>query len=143
LREAALGLRQMSLASANAPQHELRRWISRCRVFASAAWHEGFNFCPLEAMACGVPVVGTEVGGLLDTVVHGDTGVLVPPHRPDLLGAAMRELLDDPARREQLARAGTRRSRRYRWERIAGDTLSVYEQLLDHRGEASTTSVPA
>ncbi|MCU1346526.1 MAG: putative glycosyl transferase [Acidimicrobiia bacterium] len=109
-------------------------------VVVCPPWFEPFGIVALEAMACGVPVVATEVGGLVDTVVHGDTGILVPPRRPDLLGAAMKDLLDDPAQRERLARAGTRRSRRYRWERIASDTLSVYEALVEHQGEAATSA---
>jgi D-inositol-3-phosphate glycosyltransferase len=56
-------------------------------------WYEPFGIVPLEAMACGVPVVASAVGGMLDTVVDGVTGVHVPPRRPDLLARALRDLL--------------------------------------------------
>ena len=94
-------------------------------------WYEPFGIVPLEAMACGVPVVAAAVGGLLDTVVHGVTGVQVPPRSPDLLARALRRLLDLPAWRRRLGAAGARRARRrYGWERIAGLTLEAYLETL-------------
>lgn len=94
-----------------------------------APWYEPFGIVPLEAMGCGVPVVASAVGGLLDTVVDGVTGVLVPPRRPDLLATALRDLLADPARRAAMGTAGTRRARLYSWGRIAAATQHVYESL--------------
>jgi len=86
---------------------------------------------PLEAMACGVPVVASAVGGLVDSVVDGVTGAHVPPRRPKLLAAAVAGLLADPGRRAALGAAGARRARRrYGWDRIAGSTMEVYAGLL-------------
>ena len=96
-----------------------------------APWYEPFGIVPLEAMACGVPVVASAVGGFVDTVVDGATGTLVPPRRPDLLAAAIRRLLAEPFWREAYGAAGVDRARsRYAWERIAFDTAGVYGQLL-------------
>ena len=95
-------------------------------------WYEPFGIVPLEAMACGVPVVASAVGGLLDTVVDGATGVHVLPRRPDLLGPVLADLLDDRARRQRMGAAGGRRARaRYSWPTVAAATLDTYASLLD------------
>jgi glycosyltransferase involved in cell wall biosynthesis len=94
-------------------------------------WYEPFGIAPLEAMACGVPVVASAVGGLVDTVVHGLTGVHVPPRRPSRIAAAARELLDDPERRRALGAGGAQRARsRFSWERIADATLTAYSEVV-------------
>jgi glycosyltransferase involved in cell wall biosynthesis len=95
-----------------------------------APWYEPFGIVPLEAMGCGVPVVATAVGGLLDTVVDGVTGVLVPPRRPDALASAIRDLLADPDRRTAMGSASTRRARLYSWPRVAAATHRVYEDVV-------------
>jgi D-inositol-3-phosphate glycosyltransferase len=93
-------------------------------------WYEPFGIVPLEAMACGVPVVVAAVGGLLDTVVDGTTGVHVPPRSPELLARAVRRLLDRPDRRRRLGEAGARRARGYSWDRVADLTLGAYHDVV-------------
>ncbi|TYK44874.1 glycosyltransferase [Actinomadura decatromicini] len=90
-------------------------------------WYEPFGMVPLEAMACGAPVVASAVGGHLDTVVDGVTGVLVPPREPEAAAVAIRALLTDPARRARMGLAGAERARvHYAWSRVAADTVAVY-----------------
>jgi glycosyltransferase involved in cell wall biosynthesis len=92
-------------------------------------WYEPFGMVPLEAMACGRPVVAAAVGGLLDTVLDGTTGTLVPPHDPARLAVAVTELLDDDATRRRYGQAGARRAQsRYSWDRVAAETLRVYHR---------------
>lgn len=99
-----------------------------------APWYEPFGIVPLEAMGCGVPVVATAVGGMLDTVVNGTTGVHVPPRRPDLLAGAMNKLLSNQQQRAAMGRAATKRARLYSWRRVAAATLRSYEDLTVHAG---------
>ncbi|WP_433271913.1 glycosyltransferase [Actinosynnema sp. CS-041913] len=100
-------------------------------------WYEPFGIVPLEAMACGVPVVASAVGGLTDTVVDGVTGALVPPRQPVALARTLRSLLTDPARREAYGLAGADRVQvRYTWDRVAEDTERVYLRAGAGRTEA-------
>ncbi|ETK31514.1 glycosyltransferase [Microbispora sp. ATCC PTA-5024] len=101
-------------------------------VLATVPWYEPFGMVPLEALACGVPVVASAVGGHLDTVAG--CGVLVPPRRPRALARALCDLLARPALRAALSAAGVRRARaRYGWPRVAEQTESVYRNLIGGR----------
>ena len=92
-------------------------------------WYEPFGIVPLEAMACGVPVVASAVGGMLDSVVDGVTGAHVPPRDPAALAEVIGALLDAPDHRAALSRAGLERVRsRYSWDRVAADTAAVYQR---------------
>jgi glycosyltransferase involved in cell wall biosynthesis len=95
-------------------------------------WYEPFGIVPLEAMACGVPVVASAVGGLSDTVVDGVTGLHVPPRDPDALAAALSDLLADEERAVAMGVAGRARAvARYSWPRIALDSARVYQRMRD------------
>ncbi len=78
-------------------------------VFALPSRYEGLPTAVVEAMLCGVPVVATAVNAVSDLVVPGETGLLVPPRRPDLLAAALRYLLDSPAAAARMATAARAR----------------------------------
>lgn len=78
-------------------------------VFALPSRYEGLPTAIVEAMVCGVPVVATAVNAVADVVVPGETGLLVPPRRPDLLAAALGYLLDWPAEADRMAAAARAR----------------------------------
>ncbi|WP_433286820.1 glycosyltransferase [Micromonospora sp. CA-244673] len=112
------------------PREEMPSWYRSADVLVAAPWYEPFGLTPLEGMACGVPVVGTNVGGIADSVVDGLTGDLVPPRDPRALGTALRRLLTDKVRRFTYATAALDRIRsRYSWKRCAEQLGAVYAAL--------------
>ncbi|MFP5334396.1 MAG: glycosyltransferase [Actinomycetes bacterium] len=97
--------------------------LRSARVVVATPWYEPFGIMPLEAAACGRPVVGSAVGGLLDTVEDGVTGRLVPPRDPAALAVAVQELLDDPDLARRWGEAARRRAvARYDWAQVAQET---------------------
>ncbi|WP_375386948.1 glycosyltransferase [uncultured Amnibacterium sp.] len=126
----AEGLRDRVVLAGAVPHDDLPAWFRSADVVVVPPWYEPFGIVPLEAMACGRPVVATSVGGLIDTVVEDVTGLHVPPRDPEALAAAVAELLADPERRRRFGVAGHRRAvTRYTWRRIAFDTVRVYERI--------------
>jgi D-inositol-3-phosphate glycosyltransferase len=118
------------------PREQMPALLRSADIVGCTAWYEPFGIVPLEAMACGVPVVATSVGGIVDTIVDGATGVLVPPRRPDKVAAALRQLLSEPFWREAYGTAGIDRARsRYSWKRVATDTVAVYQRVLGRHEE--------
>lgn len=108
----------------------LRAYYCASDVFVTTPWYEPFGITPVEAMACGRPVVGANTGGIRTTVVDGKTGYLVPPRDPDALAVRLAMLARDPALRERMGRAGQRRAQRYyTWSRVGDELLNVYSRL--------------
>jgi glycosyltransferase involved in cell wall biosynthesis len=94
-------------------------------------WYEPFGIVPLEAMACGVPVVAAAVGGLQDTVLDHGTGLHVPPRDPEAIADALAVLLGNPGLRAEMGRAGQVRARtRYSWDRVAAETEKAYQLAM-------------
>jgi starch synthase len=113
------------------PHAELRRLYERAAVVACPSYREGYGVVCAEAMAHGRPVVASAVGGLLDLVVDGETGLLVPPGDVAALRVALRRLLDDPALRRRMGEAGRARARqRLSWPATTRATISAYEDAL-------------
>jgi D-inositol-3-phosphate glycosyltransferase len=108
------------------PQTALPELYRSADVVVCAPWYEPFGIVPLEAMACGVPVVASSVGGLIDSVVDGVTGRHVPPRDAAAVAEAIRALLVDEPGRRQLGVNGRKRAARYGWTRIAADTERSY-----------------
>ena len=97
----------------------------------STCQYEPSGTSSLQAMACGTPVIAPPVGGHMDAVVDGTTGIIVPPDRPAVLAQRIRQLLAHPMLIEAYGVAAADRVRsRYSWDRIAGETLAVYDRIM-------------
>ena len=113
------------------PQHRMPPIFRSADAVVCAPWYEPFGIVPLESMACGTPVVAATVGGLIDTVVDGVTGVHVPPRDPEAIASALQLLLADDERRERLGAAARERvESRYAWDRVAAETVRIYRSTL-------------
>jgi glycosyltransferase involved in cell wall biosynthesis len=136
--EAVQRYRRLAERLGVADRVELRGAVARDEVpallrsadaVACCPWYEPFGLVAVEAMACGVPVVASHVGGLAETVVDGRTGLHVPPRSPAAIAEALRRLLADDSRRQSMARAAARRAERYGWDRVAASTMAAVDEV--------------
>ena len=127
------------------PQPEVAAILDAADVFITPSVYEPLGIVNLEAMALGLPVVGTATGGIPDVIVDGETGYLVPidqktdgtgtPLDPEAFERAMAErlikILDDPAMARRMGKAGLERARaHFSWEAIGAKTVELYKRLV-------------
>ncbi len=105
---------------------DLASWYSAATVFVYPSLYEGFGLPALEAMACGTPVVVSNVSSLPEVV--GDAGAQVDPHQPEQLASALAEILQSKSKREQMAAAGLQRAATFTWSRAAEQIARIYRQ---------------
>ncbi|HZV06666.1 MAG TPA: HAD-IIIA family hydrolase [Gemmataceae bacterium] len=111
---------------------ELRAYYTAADVFVTTPWYEPFGITPVEAMACGTPVIGSAVGGIKTTVRDGVTGYLVPPKDPDALADRLAHLMKQPALLREFSRQAIRRARAlYTWERVGTAIESLYASVVE------------
>jgi glycosyltransferase involved in cell wall biosynthesis len=111
------------------PVPDVVQLYSHAAVFACPSVYEPFGLINLEAMACETPVVASGVGGILEVVEDGKTGLLVEPGRPDVLAAALGSLLADRPRARAMGRAGRLRVEAlFSWASVAERTREVYAE---------------
>jgi glycosyltransferase involved in cell wall biosynthesis len=109
------------------PPDEMPQWYRSASVVACTPWYEPFGLTPLEAMACGVPVVTYAVGGLQESVVDGLTGLHVRPGDVTALSGALRQICVERSLRERLAAAAVHRVHAYyTWDRTASLLADTY-----------------
>ncbi len=107
------------------PAQNLPIVYNLAQLFVYPSTYEGFGFPPLEAMACGTPVITTAISAMLDNV--GDAGLLIPPQDETALTQAIQTLLSDHSLRDHLSIAGRLRAAEFTWKRTAMETLKVYQ----------------
>ncbi len=111
------------------PQEDLPGIYSLATLFAFPSLYEGFGLPPLEAMACGTPVLTSRDSAMAE--ICGEAACLVDPHEEEAIADGLACLLADPERREHLRQLGLARAQHYSWERTARETAVVYEKVLN------------
>jgi glycosyltransferase involved in cell wall biosynthesis len=112
----------------------LKLYYSAADIFATTPWYEPFGITPLEAMACGTPVIGADVGGIRFSVMDGVTGFLVPPNDPEALAERAAALLRDPERMRDMGRNGIQRVQaQFTWPKVTRSICAFYEQVVGVR----------
>jgi glycosyltransferase involved in cell wall biosynthesis len=109
---------------------DLPKWYSACTAFCYPSLYEGFGLPVLEAMACGAPVITSNVTSLPEVV--GDAGLIVAPTDTQALTAALAQVLEDVGLRRRLSEQAMRRARQFTWQRTAQQTLETYAQTLQN-----------
>lgn len=123
----SLGLEQITTLTGHVPDEDLPALFNAAEVFAYPSLFEGFGLPPLEAMACGVPVLCSNASSLPEVV--GDAGLQLPPHDVGAWVAALRSVLDDAQLRADLHGRGLARARLFTWDAAARKTFEVYRSL--------------
>lgn len=123
-----LGLKNQIHFTGYVPQADLPIVYNLADVFVYPSIYEGFGLPPLEAMACGTPVITTAISSMPEHV--GDAGILVPAEDEWALSRAIQKVLTDRTLREQLKMKGPRQAANFTWERTAQETLQVYRKVL-------------
>ena len=112
------------------PADDLPIVYNLARTFVYPSLYEGFGLPPLEAMACGIPVIASAIPAIQELV--GDAGVLFPPQDEEALFQALRMVVEDPSLQAKLSKKGRERSQQFTWKRCAQATLEVYQHLAPH-----------
>lgn len=112
------------------PRCELRYFYSASDVFVTMPWYEPFGITPIEAMACGIPVIGARVGGVQYSVEDGRTGFLVEAKNADALARRLAHVFSDASIPRLLGKRARRRAReRFTWERISRSLADLYAEV--------------
>ena len=116
---------------------QLKYYYNAADVFVTTPWYEPFGITPLEAMACGIPVIGSNVGGIKFSVAHAITGFLVPPNEPYILGERLYEILNDQNLAQKLSEnAVDRVNESFTWEKVTGEIAFCYESIISKKALA-------
>ncbi len=134
---AELGVQQRVCFVGRRGRSQLKYYYSAADLFVTTPWYEPFGITPLEAMACGTPVIAANVGGLKFSVRDGETGYLVPPGDPDAVADRFRVLYSSPALLRLFGQQAVQRvNERFTWAHVADALAKVYGEVM---GEGERT----
>jgi D-inositol-3-phosphate glycosyltransferase len=127
-----LGIEDVIIFSGKRGQDSLPYYYSAAEVVVMPSHYESFGMVALEAMACGTPVIASEVGGLRYLIKEGETGYFVPMQNPEILAERMRILLLDEKLRCEIGMKAADYARNYDWSIIAREVIAVYEKVISN-----------
>lgn len=125
-----LGVGDMVIFAGAHDQQALPCYYSAADIVVVPSHYESFGMVALEAMACGTPVIASDVGGLSFIVKNDETGLLVPYNDPAALAEKIHYLLSDPARRDLMGIAAEQAARRYSWQSITDEVVELYGRFM-------------
>lgn len=124
-----LGLHNLVTFAGAQDQDQLRYYYNAAEALIMPSDYESFGMVALEAMACGTPVIASEVGGLAYLIRNGETGFHVPVREPAALAERIQSLLESPVLREQLSAQAHKSAQDYRWQQIAARLINIFQDL--------------
>ncbi len=132
-RVETLNLKDQVILAGHVPNQELPWWYNAAEVFVYPSLYEGFGLPPLEAMACGTPVVVADTSSLPEVV--GQAGLIAPPQDVDAWVEAIRRMLDDEVLRQTIRQRGLSQAARFSWTKTAHQTVGAYRRAMGRKGE--------
>jgi len=138
-----LGIEMMVTFEGRRNREMLKYYYSAADVFVTTPWYEPFGITPLEAMACGTPVIGADVGGIKYSVAEGKTGFLVPPNAPSELADRLTLLFDHETLLQQLGKNALDHVQNFTWNKVAEQVHGLYKTVMSKKTseEKDSTSV--
>ncbi|MFI5413486.1 MAG: glycosyltransferase family 4 protein, partial [Candidatus Lutacidiplasmatales archaeon] len=129
-----LGVRDRVTLTGPLPRTELLGEYARADLFVLPSLFEPYGIVLMEAMAAGLPIVASRVGGIPEVVAEGENALLCAPNDPAALADALERLVRDRALRERFARAGRKRVERFSWTRVIPQWVGLFETVIAQRG---------
>lgn len=125
------GIEDLVLFKGRKNREQLKYYYSAADVFITTPWYEPFGITPLEAMACGTPVIGSAVGGLKYSILDKKTGFLVPPDFPEILSDKMHRILTDHHLRKHYSEEALKRvNSLFTWSKVAEQISRLYYDVI-------------
>jgi len=125
-----LGIRECVEFAGRVPHERVKDYMNQAEVFVLSSLSEGFPVTILEAMACGLPVVATRVGGIPDIIEDGTNGYLVDTMNQEQLAEALLKLLQDEKLRRDISGNNREKAKKYRWDAVAATLEGIYQKTV-------------
>ena len=125
-----LGIQDSVIFSGSVPQSELPLYYNAADVFVLPSYYESFGLVALEAMACGIPVVASRVGGPKTFIKSGENGYIIPWHCAEPFAEHLDVLLSNPVLRDSMGKMGRIKASSMSWESVANEMNSFYDSVI-------------